>query len=268
MSGAASGLAVAIGLSMALAGCGSGTIYKRGTLGDVQTLSIDARQRLAFAGNYTDASGFPHRAVCVEPSPDAAVARAAALAAGGSSPLAATGGAASLGQVAAALSASSSESVASIGLRTQTIQLLRDGYYRACEGLINGVVNQGDYSVILANVDATMIALAAVDALGVQGTTQAPGIAISAGGASGSAPLESASATPAGASVTTSAGTGVASPLAIQNTFPPSQPMTVAQSEAIRAIALTALANARERTFFFFKGPADPAPLPRVVRAK
>ena len=31
---------------------------------------------------------------------------------------------------------STSESVASIGLRTQTIQLLRDAYYRLCEAFL------------------------------------------------------------------------------------------------------------------------------------
>src|SRR5690242_636549 len=122
--------------ALVLGGC-DGTIYKKDNFGDLDSLSIDARQRLAFVGDYKDEKLITRRAVCVEPSPDAAVARAAALAAGGSSPVASAKGDASIGAIDAALSGSSSEAVASLGLRTQTIQLLRDGYYRACEGLLN-----------------------------------------------------------------------------------------------------------------------------------
>jgi hypothetical protein len=169
-------------LTLAVAGC-SGEIYRKSTLGDLQTLSVDARQRLSFVGYYQDQYGHPQRALCTEPSPDAIVARAAALAAGARSPLIAPGGTPSSEALSAAIAASSSESAASIGLRTQTIQLMRDAYFRACEGLLNGVVDEEDYGVILANADAVTIALAAIEALG--GTAQAPAVAIAAGGAGG-----------------------------------------------------------------------------------
>jgi hypothetical protein len=168
------------------------------------------------------------------------VARAAALAAGGNAPLPSAGGVAGQGTISAGLGASSSEAVASLGIRTQTIELLRDGYYRACEGLINGVIDDDDYAIILANIDATMIALAAVDALSVAGTTRAPGVAITSGGASATAPPENAT-------VLATAGGGTSSPLLIQTESATSQTMTAAQAEAIRAIALEAMKNARER---------------------
>ena len=47
--------------------------------------------------------------------------------------------------LAAGLGASSSETSASIGLRTQTITLLRDGLYRLCEAYMNGAVDEIQY---------------------------------------------------------------------------------------------------------------------------
>jgi hypothetical protein len=231
--------------ALAAAGC-SGTIDQQSTLGGIDTLRIDARQRLAFVADYRDRENVQRRALCVEPSPDAAVARAAALAASGNSPLPTVGGVAGPGGVSAALGASSSEAIASLGIRTQTIELLRDGYYRACEGLINGVINDEDYAIILANIDATMIALAAVDALSMAGTTQAPGVAITSGGSTGAAPQ-------GGTTVLAAAGGGTSSPLVIQTEAPPPQTMTAAQAEAIRAIALEAMKNARERQNFVYQ---------------
>ena len=43
-------VAMLAGLSAALAACDGGTIYKKGSLGSFQTLSVDARQRLVIVG--------------------------------------------------------------------------------------------------------------------------------------------------------------------------------------------------------------------------
>jgi hypothetical protein len=240
------GRAIGLVMAAALAGSGcSGTINQQSTLGGIDTLRIDARQRLAFVADYRDRQNVQRRALCVEPSPDAAVARAAALAAGANSPLPPVGGVAGPGTISTGLGASSSEAVASLGIRTQTIELLRDGYYRACEGLINGVIDDDDYEIILANIDATMIALAAVDALSVSGTTRAPGVAITSGGATGTAPGST--------TLVATAGGGASSPLVVQTESPASQTMTAAQAEAIRAIALEAMKNARERQNFVYQ---------------
>ena len=238
-------IGLVVGAAVAVSGC-SGTIDQQSTLGGIDTLRIDARQRLAFVADYRDRQNVQRRALCVEPSPDAAVARAAALAASGNSPLPSVGGVAGPGSISAGLGASSSEAVASLGIRTQTIELLRDGYYRACEGLINGVIDDEDYAIILANIDATMIALAAVDALSTAGTTRAPGVAITSGGASGTVPSESTT-------ILATAGGDTSSPLVIQTGSPTSQSMTAAQAEAIRAIALEAMKNARERQNFVYQ---------------
>lgn len=168
--------------SVALSGCGgAGTIYKKNTLGDLDTLSVDARQRLAFVGDYTDKHGQRLRALCLESSPEAAVAQAATLAAAKETPVPAlVNGAPQTATEKASVSGATSETLASLSLKTQTIQIFRDGYYRLCEGLLNGVIDEGDYEYVLASVDSTMIALAAVDALG-DTATAAPAVSITAG---------------------------------------------------------------------------------------
>lgn len=169
-------------VALALSGCGgAGTIYKKNTLGDLDTLSIDARQRLAFVGDYTDRGGKKVRALCMESSPEAAVAQAATLAAGQEATVPTlVNGAVQNATNKASVSGATSESLASLSLKTQTIQIFRDGYYRLCEGLLNGVIDEGDYEYVLASVDSTMIALAAVDALG-DTATAAPAVSITTG---------------------------------------------------------------------------------------
>lgn len=160
----------------ALSGCQT-VIHKSENVGGVRTLSIDAKQRMLLV---TDRGGRLHNEMvaCAEPSPDALAAQAAALSASGAKPEV----------ISAALSASRSESAASIGLRTQTIQILRDGYFRICEAYLNGALNSEDYKRVISHVDGVIAVVMAIDALG--GTISAPAIAISAGkstaGATGS----------------------------------------------------------------------------------
>ena len=141
-----------------LAACDGGTIYKKGTLGDVQTLSIDARQRLVISGK-RKSDGV--RVVCAEPSPDALVAQAAVMAAQGNF----TGRS---GQPSASGSAAVGfqESAASIGLRTQSIQVLRDGYYRLCETYLNDAIDKKEYLAVIKNVDTFIAVSLAIDGMG------------------------------------------------------------------------------------------------------
>lgn len=157
-------LALVVGLS--LTGC-SGTIHKTSKLGHVTALSLDARQRLVISGK-RDADDVS--VVCAEPSPDAIVARASYFAARGN--LANKGD----GEVGGG----TSESAGSIGLRSQTIQLLRDGYFRVCEAYLNSAIDREAYVAVLNHIDTFMIALVAIESLG--GVTAAPAIAIGTGG--------------------------------------------------------------------------------------
>lgn len=152
-----------------------GTIFRTFDLKSGQSISIDARQRLVLVGDrqiarrQRDGTLRHDQVVCTEPSPDAMVAKAAAIAGSATSP-----------EVAASLGASFSESAANIGIRTPTIQLLRDGMFRACEAYLNGAIDKEEYSVILFNYDRIMTALIIVDAMGA--FKLSPNVAITAGG--------------------------------------------------------------------------------------
>jgi hypothetical protein len=62
-------------------------------------------------------------------------------------------------EVAIAVSRSQAEALAQLGERLATIQLLRDGLYRACEGFANGAISDTTYAVILSRYDDTMITM-------------------------------------------------------------------------------------------------------------
>ena len=121
---------------------------------------------------YTDVHGNKRvlntTVVCAEPSPDAMQSTALALA-----------GEASSAQLQAAISGSLglSNSAVSVGLRTQAITLLRDVYYRLCEGLSNGGLDDIAFNILQQRFQNHMIALLAVEQLtgatvAAQGTTQ------------------------------------------------------------------------------------------------
>jgi hypothetical protein len=99
---------------------------------------------------------------CAEPSPD--VAKIVSEAFGSSAALTAR---AKIPNVPAnadlnttlALSKSYAEGIAQMTERLATIQLLRDGLYRACEAYANGAITSTTYAAILSRYDKTMITL-------------------------------------------------------------------------------------------------------------
>lgn len=115
---------------------------------------IDAEQRAVLSNRRVDPkSGVDLRVVCAEPAPDAlsAIAAQAGVSVSDiSSAVAAEGGV--------------SEAAANIGLRTQTIQTLRDGFYRVCEAYMNGL-SEEQYSIMLRRFQTNMIALLAIEQL-------------------------------------------------------------------------------------------------------
>lgn len=129
---------------------------------------IDAKQRAIISVNrpVLGADGTPvydnknkpvlNLAICAEPSPDALQATATALAGAGTSDAA---------KAAVNLSLSTSGSAASIGLRTQAIQLLRDAYYRLCEAYMNDGLDAIAYDVLQRRYQNQIIALLAVEQL-------------------------------------------------------------------------------------------------------
>ena len=115
---------------------------------------IDAKQRAILSNSRIDDNNDTDlRVVCAEPAPDAlsAIAAQAGL---------------SVSDISNAVSAEggASEAAANIGLRTQTIQTLRDGFYRVCEAYMNGL-SEEQYSIMLRRFQTNMIALLAIEQL-------------------------------------------------------------------------------------------------------
>jgi hypothetical protein len=142
-------------------GCSS-TIHEEANIGGVDTLSVDAKQRLVLVGNRDALDNVPQvRVECAEPSPDALVARAAAIAAGvdinGGSGNASGGG---------TIGGGISETAASIGIRDHTIQMMRDAYYRMCEAYLNGAISEPSYRNMILNADTFMVVASALQTLG------------------------------------------------------------------------------------------------------
>jgi hypothetical protein len=166
-------------------------IYERFDIDAGGGATLDAQQRVVLVTH----RGGRHKdrlVVCAEPSPDAMSAIATAIAARGGN-----------GQVQASLGGALSQTAAYIGIRTPTIQLLRDGLFRACEGYLNGVITGEDYQIILRNYDRVMVALLAIDAAG--GFPHQPPVTIAggavtvgdaSGGQTGSSGAGSSAATP------------------------------------------------------------------------
>ena len=105
-------------------------------------IHLDAQQRLvlARAGTY-----------CAEPSPDALASFAAGLGLR----------LGKIGKRSAAFENVLQSSAASIGLRTQSITLMRDALYRVCEATANGVVGKVGAATLLArSQDLTAVVLA------------------------------------------------------------------------------------------------------------
>jgi len=154
-------------------GC-SNYIFETFDIDDNDSLSIDAKQRLVL-NTHEGGKTRDRKIVCAEPSPDAIAATSAAASGGGAFTIpGAAGEPAKQAELAAAFQRG--EAVGSIGMRTQTIQLLRDGLYRACEAYMNGAIDQFQYNIILTNVNRMTITLLGIDAIG--GTQRAPAVTI------------------------------------------------------------------------------------------
>jgi hypothetical protein len=148
-------------LAMSVAGCNPPQLFhKTSKLGEFNVLSVDANQRLVLEGNVNG-----QRVICAEPSPDAISANAAAVAAKAKL-VAPTEGTLAGGSADAGFAAGYSQSVASIAMRTQTIQVLRDGYFRLCEAHMNGLLDKEDYQFISAFIDEFITTVAAIEAIG------------------------------------------------------------------------------------------------------
>jgi hypothetical protein len=150
-------------------GC-TGTIFKTFSIDDdtAKSISMDARQRLVIVTDRGGPEG-NRRVVCAEPSPDAFMALAASA-----------GANVSIGEKEAGGYGTMAEAAGALGLRTQTIQLMRDTLYRSCEAYMNGLINEKEYRKMLTAFDELLITLVAIEGLGRPNIGALPQIATQA----------------------------------------------------------------------------------------
>lgn len=118
--------AVLVTAALTAAGCANLNTINRNTAlpAEGTAIHLDAHQRVV----YSDKNGW----VCAEPSPDAMQGYASSLGLGVSAP----------SKEAVSVAQALSASAGSIGLRTQSITLMRDAMYRICELYFNGAINR------------------------------------------------------------------------------------------------------------------------------
>lgn len=147
-------------------GCASWSTYNKEREfegGKSTAVFIDAKQRALLSN--LDASG--RRRYCAEPSPDALSAFSAK--AGLDLTVAGKG---ELGY-----SQGFSEAATSIGLRTQSIQLLRDIMFTNCEAYMNEGITEFGLETLQRRFQSTLVAVLAIEQL--TGAVKAPAVAIS-----------------------------------------------------------------------------------------
>ncbi len=136
----------------------------KGVLIDIKQRGIDRSCR--FMG-MEEKLGLKHE-FAQSASPDALSAYAAELAAKADS-----------GKVGAEIASAFQEGASYVGMRTATIQSLRDASYRLCESYLNGAISGAEYGWQLRRFQRNMVVLAAVEQL--TGMTRVPSVTIKMG---------------------------------------------------------------------------------------
>lgn len=162
---------IAVVVMPLMTGCAYFTNYTRSVDFQERSYALDVKQRVVFAQDRLTLNGegkqIVKRVICAEPSPDAltvisasaGVSAANAISAGVS---AATSNSANQNvNVTAALA----EQGAFVGLRTQSIQLLRDTMYRLCEGYAAGAIDEEEFTAMQRRYQSTMMGLLAIEQL-------------------------------------------------------------------------------------------------------
>lgn len=144
---------------LTLHGCGNwNSVYHTHDFTTDGAAIVDIKQRAIVSS--------PQGIVCAEPSPDALATYAGELAA--KSTVA--------GKTPVELAGAYQEAAAFVGMRSQTIQLLRDQLFRLCEAKMNGVIDTKEYQMLLARNQRYTVALMAIEQL--TGSTQVPIVAL------------------------------------------------------------------------------------------
>lgn len=123
-----------------------------------RVIHLDAKQRVVIQK--------PYGIICAEPSPDALSAIATSTSGSLSDP--------TKGEIA--LANAISENAGSIGLRTQTIQLMRDALYRVCEAYYSRALGDTEVMMLHQRYQDVMVAVLAIEQL--TGTIKADQVSI------------------------------------------------------------------------------------------
>lgn len=168
-----------------MVGCANmNSIYRTFDISKGESSMVDIRQRAVLvAPNKTVTETFDENGkstgktsfekgmvVCAEPSPDAMASLAYELAAKGGIPEKASG------ELAFAMH----DSAAFTGIRTQSIQLLRDFGYRLCESHLSGAISSSQYDLLMRRFQKNTVALLAIEQL--TGTVKSPSIVLTSSG--------------------------------------------------------------------------------------
>lgn len=133
-----------------LSGCGNwDAIYRKHDFTERSAIT-DIKSRVILSAGPSE-----ERKVCAEPSPDAMTAYAAELATKADIASKGTAGLTSAYQGAASY----------VGMRTQSIQLLRDQLYRLCEAYMNGAIDEAEYEMLLRRNQRYTVGLMAIETL-------------------------------------------------------------------------------------------------------
>jgi hypothetical protein len=226
---------------VSLSGCADLTsIYRSSDLSGVdgRIYMIDAKQRVVTVKR-SDIGDI----TCSEPSPDALTVFASSFSGSFTAP----------NQASAQLAANLNETGANIGLRTPSIQLLRDVMYRICEGYAARAIDGPTFATLHRRYQNVMIGLLAIDQL--TGATR-PATTAPVGGPSGAgngvtpvqavAPAQQNASDKAGATTPTKPapdGEPVASPkTTLQTDNGPDPQVSVALGPAATSVSATSTA--------------------------
>ena len=154
--------AIAIFAALALSACSTqpGTIFRLFSLDDGKSFTTGARQRVV--SNIRPGIGSrpgrvdPNHIICVEPSPDVAIAIANSFGAGLSI----------LGQGSGSVSGAQAEGIAQLAERTVAIQALLKQGYQACLDYANGAISGTTYSLRTSRLDDLMVTLILAEVAG------------------------------------------------------------------------------------------------------
>ena len=151
---------VTLGLSSLLTGCGQPQFVRALEFSRSEVLATDAQFRgiIVQDRRTADPRWDPHgggaQVFCAEPAPDTARAFASSFGASLATQLSTVSP-----EALAAFSRATADAIAQL-VRSNPVNILRDGLYRACEAYANGAITDEEYRILLSGLDEAVVAMA------------------------------------------------------------------------------------------------------------